>query len=236
MNDHELIMVLREQRSKVPMTMPVEQIISRGRAVRARRRVPGVAAAVGTAAAVAVTVSVALPASHPAASHPASGHPAASHPASGPGVQLAAWTVTRQADGSIQVSFFGELRDPAKLQHTLRADGVPVSVTYIGQQNPACQPYDSSGSSSWPPQRPFTGPLADVLGGSRFAGKPKDAYNTQDAMVIHPSALPPDAGLQIAVMRGIPLGSSGPWPYPKGSGHPVVEVFLVKASPQCTGS
>jgi hypothetical protein len=55
-------------------------------------------------------------------------------------------------------------------------------------------------------------------------------------MVIHPSALPPGAGLQIAVMWGIPLGPSGPWQYPKGSGHPVVEVFLVKASPQCTGS
>lgn len=135
MNDDELITVLREQRGRIPMTTPVEQIISRGRAVRARRRLPGVAAAAGTAAAAAVAVSVALP-----ASHPASGHPAASHPASGPGVQLAAWTVTRQADGSIQVSFFGELRDPAKLQRTLRADRVPVSVTCIGQQNPACQP------------------------------------------------------------------------------------------------
>jgi hypothetical protein len=226
MNDDELITVLREQRGTVTMTTPVEQIISRGRAVRARRRVPGVAVAAGTAAAAAVAVSVALP-----ASHPASGHPAASHPASDPGVQLAAWTVTRQADGSIQVSFFGELRDPAKLQRTLRADGVPVSVTYIGQQNPACQPYGSGGSSNRPPQGALPGPL----GGSGFAGNPKDAYNTQDAMVIRPSALPPGAGLQIAVMPGTPLGPSGPWPYPKGSGHPVVEVFLVKASPQCTG-
>jgi hypothetical protein len=229
MNDDELITVLREQRGTVPMTIPVEQIISRGRAVRARRRVPGAAAAAGTAAAAAVAVAVAvtLPASHPAASHPA-----ASHPASDPGIQLAAWTVTRQAGGSIQVSFFGELRDPAGLQRTLRADGVPVSVTFIGQQNPACQPYGSSSAPQWP----FGGPLADVLGGSRFAGNPKDAYNTQDALVIHPSALPPGAGLQIAVMRGIPLGPSGPWPYPKRSGHPAVEVFLVKASPQCTGS
>ena len=40
MNDYELITVLREQRGTVPMTVPVEQIISRGRAVRARRRVP----------------------------------------------------------------------------------------------------------------------------------------------------------------------------------------------------
>ena len=40
MNDNELITVLREQRGKVPMDTPVEQVIRRGRAVRARRRVP----------------------------------------------------------------------------------------------------------------------------------------------------------------------------------------------------
>ena len=101
MNDDDLITILREQRDKVPMNTPVDQIISRGRAVRARRRVPAVAGALGAAAAVAFAVSAALP---------------ASHPASGPGAQLAAWTVTRQADGSIRVTI-RELRDPAGLQH-----------------------------------------------------------------------------------------------------------------------
>ena len=62
MNDDELITILREQRDKVPMNTPVEQIISRGRAVRARRRVPAVAGALGAAAAVAFAVSAALPA------------------------------------------------------------------------------------------------------------------------------------------------------------------------------
>ena len=143
MNDDELITVLREQRGKVPMTTPVEQIISRGRAVRARRRVPRVAAALGAAAAVAVAVSVALPASHPPP-------PRAIRHCPG---RLAAWTVTRQADGSIQVTF-RELRDPAGLQRTLRADGVPASVTFTGQQNPACQGYPvaaarASGGSCW---------------------------------------------------------------------------------------
>ena len=46
MNDDELITVLREQRDKVPVNTPVERI-SRGRAVRARRRAPVVAGAVG---------------------------------------------------------------------------------------------------------------------------------------------------------------------------------------------
>jgi len=40
--------------------------------------------------------------------------------------------------GDIKVTI-RELRDPAGLQRTLRADGVPASVTFAGQQNPACQ-------------------------------------------------------------------------------------------------
>jgi hypothetical protein len=231
MNDDELIMVLREQRGKVPMTTPLEQIISRSRAVRTRRRVPGVAAAVGAAAAVAVAVSVALPASHPAASRPPAGHPA-----SGPGARLAAWTVTRQADGNIQVSFFRQLRDPAGLQRTLRADGVRASVTFIGQENPACQAYPMPANSHLPRMTPHglvPTPLLDRVVAGMGPGSPTPPGV---AMVIHPSLLPSGAGLQISVMRGIPAGPAGPWPYPKGSGHSVVGVAMVKASPQCTGS
>jgi hypothetical protein len=227
MNDDELITALREQRGKVRMTTPVEQIIGRGRAVRARRRVPHVAAALGTAGAAAIAVTAALPASHAAlpVSHPAR---PASHPASGAGAQLAAWTVTRLADGTIQVAL-RQAADPAGLQRTLRADGVPASVTFLGQQNPACQPYGLHGARKFP----FEGKKGiGVVGWSN----PLDAYKAQGLLVIHPSALPSGAGLQIAVMRGIPPQPSGPWPNAKGSGHPVLEVFLVKASPQCTGA
>jgi hypothetical protein len=222
MNDDELIMVLREQRGKVPMTTPLEEIISRSRAVRARRRVPRVAAGVAAVAAAAVAVTVSLP---------------ASHPASGPGSQLVAWTVTRQADGTIHVSFFRQLRDPAALQRTLRADGVPASVTFIGQQNPACRSVPDPESDrraralaqayirSHPGSHPRTG------NGTWLA-----SYRPGDALAIRPSALPSGDGVQIAVMRGIPSGPAGPWPYPKDSGHAVFEVGLVKASPRCTGS
>jgi hypothetical protein len=223
MHDDELITVLREQRGKVSMTTSLEQIISRGRAVRARRRVPVAAAAVGTAAAATVVASVALPAGNLAAA----GHAASRH-----GAHLAAYTVSRDADGTIQVAFFGVMRHPAALQHTLRADGVPASVTFIGQQNPACQAYPAPGPQPfgrYPKHhpKPFAGPL------SRVVGSP---FHNTPGMIIHPSALPSGAGLQIAVMRGIPPGPAGPWPYPKGSGHPVTEVSLVKASAQCTGS
>ncbi len=196
MNDSELITALREQRGKVPMNTPVEQIIRRGRAVRARRRIPGVAAALGAAAAVAFAVSAALP---------------ASHPASEPGARLAAWTVARQADGSIQVTI-RELRDPAGLQRTLRADGVPASVTFTGQQNPACLGYPGGGSQS---QRRHL--LSSVAGPA--AG--------HDVMVVHPSALPSGAGLQIYALFQH-------YPGPRGSFR--VAVGLVQASPQCTGS
>ena len=58
--------------------------------------------------------------------------------------QLAAWTVTNQADGGIRVTI-RELRDPAGLQRTLRADGVPASVTFLGHPNPACHRYAGAG-------------------------------------------------------------------------------------------
>jgi hypothetical protein len=215
MNDDELIMVLREQRGKVPMTTPVEQIISRGRAVRARRRVPGVAAAVGAAAAAAIAVGVALPAGHPSA-----GLPSASHSASLPNVRLAAWTVAWQADGSIKVTF-RQATDAAGLQRTLRADGVPASVTFTGQENPACQPYSTGSSHAYQPFGPATGPL----GGPGFLRNPKAAYNTPDALVIRPSALPSGTGLQIWTSGT--LGAADNFQ---------LNVSLVKASTQCTGS
>ena len=228
--------------STVHLAIPASEIMAR--ADKAHRRRLGLLAGAGGLAAAAVAVSIALPASHTASGPGAR--------PSGPGAHLAAWTVTRKADGSIQVSFFRQLRDPAALQRTLRADGIPASVTFIGQQNPACRripsggrppglrgarplersgPGRPSGRSSGGPGL-FRGTLNRVVS----VGGPLSGIPAQDAMVIHPAALPSGDGLRIAVMRGIPSGPAGPWPYPKGSGHPEMEVGLVNASPQCTGS
>jgi hypothetical protein len=215
MNDDELITVLREQRGKVVMTTPVEQIISRGRFVRVRRRVPGVAAGVGAVAVAAVAVGVAFPASHPAVRPPAP-----SESASPPGARLAAWTVTRQAGGSIKVTF-RRATNPAGLQQTLRADGVPASVTFTGQQNTACQAYHVSASQAFWPYGSRPGPLD----GSGFINHPERAYTTPYAFVIDPSALPSGAGLQI--------WTSGT---PGAADNFRLHVTLVKTSPQCTGS
>jgi hypothetical protein len=224
MNDNELITTLLEQRGRIPMTTPVEQIISRGRAIRARRRVPGVAATAGTAAAAAVAVTIALPASHPADGHPADG----------PTVQLAAWTVTKLADGNISVTI-RELKDPAGLQRRLRADGVPASVTFTSQQNPACRSYPGGtpGPAAGTPllRRVFPKPYREFRWSpgrpvSRRAVSRRLPPSQNNALiVIHPSALPGNAGVQIASVNGGPDGASG-----------VDMPTVVYASPQCTGS
>jgi hypothetical protein len=231
MNDTQLADAVRsglteacESLSTVHLAIPASEIMTRADEARRRRR-QGALMGAGGLAAAAVAVSVALPGSHSAVRHPAASdraasHPAVSHPASGPGVQLTAWTVTRQASGSIKVTF-REATDAAGLQRTLRADGVPVSVTFTGQQNPACQPYSSGTSQAFRPFGTRTGPM----GGPSFIQNPKAAYSTPDALVIHPSALPAGAGLQIWTSGT--LGAADNFQ---------LNVNLVEASPQCTGS
>jgi len=140
MND-ELIMAVREQRNKVHMNTPVEHIISRGRAVRARRRIPGMAGALAVAAVAAFGVTALLPASH--------------QPGHRPGAQLAAWTVAKQADGTVYVTI-RELRDPAGLQSKLRADGIPASVIFGVPPNAQPNPCQSYGGGPELLQKVFT--------------------------------------------------------------------------------
>jgi hypothetical protein len=59
MNDDELITAVREHRNKAPMTIPAEQVISRGRAARARRRLSGMTAALGVVAVAAFAATAA---------------------------------------------------------------------------------------------------------------------------------------------------------------------------------
>ena len=187
MNDNDLITAVREQRNKVPMTTPVEQIIRRGHAVRARQRIPGLAGVLAVVAAAAFAVIALLPASHPASHQP--------------GAQLAAWTVVKQADGTVSVTI-RELRDPAGLQSRLRATASrPVSTS------------PASGTSQC--QRYTTG---IALINRVFAAQSAGGF---PVMVIHPSALPSGAGVEIN---------------PPAQPANRVAIGLVYASPQCTGS
>jgi len=199
----------RDSLSSVHMAIPASNIMARADQARRHRRL-GVLAGAGGLAAAAVAVSAALPASH----HQTAGH-------SEPAVRLAAWAVTRLADGNIQVTF-REATDPAGLQRTLRADGVPASVTFTGQRNPACRsitfpapPFSDKGA--------FRGPLTKVLS---FGGPANTAYGyPKDALVIHPSALRRGEGIQIWT-----AGTPG------AADNFELHAGLVQASPQCTGS
>ena len=173
MNDDELLTMVREQRTKVPMTVPVEQVISRGRAVRARRQLPGLAAVLAATAIAVVAVTALLP-----------GHQARHQPGTNPGIELAAWTVVRHTDGTVDVTI-RQLRDPAGLQRKLRADGVPASVIFGDTPNAQPNPCQSYGHPEL---------LQRVITPSTAPGQPR---GVAIVMTIHPSALPSDAGVQI---------------------------------------
>jgi hypothetical protein len=188
MTDDDLITLVRKQRNNVQMDIPVEQIVGRGRALRARRRVPGLAAgALALVAAAVLAVTALLPTGH---------QPGRPLPA-----QLTAWTVTKHSDGTITVAV-RQLRDPQGLQRTLRADGLPASVTFFGHEPRACQRYPKMSAAL----------MAEVFGEH---GPP---------LVIHPKALPQDAGVQL-----------NPGHYRHG-GPIALAAGLVQASPGCTGS
>jgi hypothetical protein len=209
MNDDTLMTAVREPFTAVHMDTPVEQIVRRGRAVRARRRILGLAGAAAVAAGATVAVAALLPAGHPA------------------GAQLAAWTVARQANGTIYVTI-RELRDAARLQSTLRADGVPASVTFDSQPNPSCREYPGKWDLS--------------KSGIQMSSAPLHIF------AIDPAALPRGAGVQIggnlAFEYSIPGHPGMTYISPRLPAKspvsgvvrvPVIGAGLVQASPQCTG-
>jgi hypothetical protein len=185
MNDDELITALRESFTDVHATTPVERIVNSSHAMRARRRIPRMAAVLVLAGGAALAVTAVLPASHQSAA------------------QLAAWTVVKRADGTVYVTI-NQLRDPAGLQSTLRADGVPASVTFFGQENGACWRYTEGDESG-------------------LIGKVFQHVDRPNVTVIHASALPSGAGVQLS-------------PVINGGQVSAIAVGIVKASPQCTGS
>jgi len=214
--EDDLRQALAQRAAQVPAEA-VDRLRSRNYRPRSRNRVLLAGAGVATAAAVsaAVAVTALLPAGHPA------GHRSS--------MQLAAWTVVKQADGTILVKI-REFRDPAGLQAILRADGVPASV----ELNPA-NPASLVGK----------GPLAIV----QFTGNPCQEFSGGEGqapnvvtggspftvgMIIHPSAIPGGAGVQFVAGRNVAYYS--PQPGPAGQPEPPLFEWLVQASPQCTGS
>jgi len=227
MNDSELSTAVRESVAGIHAATQVDEIISRGRALRARRRIPAVAGALTVAAGGALAATALLPFGHPTAS---AGRPAVASPgrtADRPvSARLAAWTVAKQANGDIDVTI-NQLKDPAGLQATLRADGLPVTVSFSGSlMNASCQGYQAGSTDA----------LRDV------------AQVHGDDLVIDPSALP--AGVGVAIFdepgAGQPVLSGNVPTHGTPPAHPPapplltalngpLALGLVDASPQCTG-
>jgi hypothetical protein len=207
MTDDELMTLVTAQRDTIPMTTRIEEIIRRGRAVRTRRLVAGAAGTLALVAGAIFAVSSLAPVSHP------------------PTARLTAWMVTKMSDGIVSVTI-NELDNLAGLQSTLRADGIPASVTVIGRPNPACLPYP--GGTPAPGSDPATPLLRQVFPRPygmfpEVVAVPPSA--TGVAVVIDPSGLPGGAGVQLAVAR--PGRDSRPTAF--------IVATVVYASAECTG-
>jgi len=222
MNDNELSTAVRESVAEIHSATPVARIISRGRSVRARRRIPRVAGTLIVAAGAGLALPMLLPSGHPD-----------SHPAR---IQLDAWTVAKQANGDIDVTI-KQLKNPAGLQSTLRADGLPVNVTFSDSasddfkvvQSASCRDYDLG---------------LDVLNAV--------FHNTYaasgSALVINPSALPSGVGVNLFVAphaeywtsrtpaaAAKPLAPGTIPPHSQREQALMIEYNLVHTSQQCTG-
>jgi hypothetical protein len=190
----------RDSLTDVHMNTPLDDIVRHGRAARRRHMLTGLAGTAVVTIGAALAVITLLPASHQATRSVSA--------------RLAAWTVTRQADGDISVTI-RELSDPAGLQRRLRADGVPASVRFFPshhQPNP-CQGYDGSQA------------LQHKVAQNLRPGRPRERSTF---LIIHPSVLPAGAGV------GLQVSSSAG--HPHGPGLHQIGLSLVRASPQCTGS
>ncbi len=125
MND-DLEVLVRESIDRLTAESGIPADVARKarRRVARRQRSVRAAAALGTAAIAAVAAIAVTSTLSPAHQQTRA--------------QLAAWTVTRQADGDIYLTI-RQLSDPAGLQRALRADGVPASVTFASHQHSPCR-------------------------------------------------------------------------------------------------
>ena len=138
--------------------------------------------------------------------------------------QLAAWTVVKQANGTVLVKI-REFRDPAGLQAALRADGIPASVEF----NPA-NPANLAGKGVMAIVQFKGNPCQEYSGGeSQAQNVLSGQHPLQVGFTVHPSAIPSGAGVQIVANSNVGY-------YPQQQGPMALFEWLVQASPQCTGS
>jgi hypothetical protein len=203
-NDAEVITAVKASYAGIHMDVPVDVIVRRGRRLRAQRRVPRLAGAVGTVAALALAVAALVP---------GSGRATAPEGSTGTG-RLAAWTVVSQQDGGVRVALHGaHIHDVAGLQGRLRADGIPARVARIGYLRPPLTVPGCHVLADW-----IAGGISKTLWLKIFYG-PHTGQQSNHAFWIYRSAIPPGLGVLVDIYYDGTFG-----------------LYMVKASPQCTGS
>jgi hypothetical protein len=211
--DSELLTAVRESFAGARLHAPLDATIRRGRALRARRRLAGLAGAAAIAGAAALTAALLLPggAGRPAASGPG---PAVSvTPA--PSARLAAWTVTKGPGHTVTI-LIRQLRDPAGLQRALRADRVPAHVAFQGGVLSDTPPLPKECRVTSLSDEANAHLQNKILGQSFI--NPRDGI----ALIIHTDEIPRGIGLNLTVQSG---GNGWGW-----------SLGLVRAGPGCTGS
>jgi hypothetical protein len=185
-----------------------------GPARPSRRRRLAVPALIGVAAAgVAAAVALAL----------VPGSPARHGGSRGGGTTLAAWSVVKEKHGLLRLTI-RELRDPAGLQQMLRAAGVPANVLFLNHH------FTPTTSTRDLPKGCLNPRMSDKanaeLQGRIMPMKPLPIGDV--AVNIRPSAIPHGIGLYVKAWAASPGTQSGP--------YLDLQIDLVQATPQCTGS
>jgi hypothetical protein len=117
MNDNEVITAVTEQRDKVHSHTSIDQIISRGQTIRARRRIPAAVSGLAVVAAAAMVAAAGL--SGAFGSAPSTGT-----------IRTMAFTLTTNANGTATLTINPRvLLEPSTLQSDLQQDGIPAHVT-----------------------------------------------------------------------------------------------------------
>ena len=206
MNDADVITAVKASYAGIQMDVPLDAIVRRGRRLRAHRRLPGLAGAAGTIAALTLAVWAVVP-----------GGGRAAAPGGSTGTeQLATWTVVSQQDGSVKVALqWPHIRDVAGLQDRLRAGGIPARVAHIGYLRP---PLNVPGCQVFGDWSARPGGISYPLWHKIFYG-PHTGQQSNHAFWVYQSAIPRGLGVLIDIYYD---GTYG--------------LYVVKASPQCTGT
>jgi hypothetical protein len=205
-NDAEVITAVKASYTGIHMDVPLDVIVRRGRRLRARRRLPGLAGAAGTVAALALAVAALVP-----------GSGRATAPGGSTGTErLAAWTVVSQPGGSVKVTLqWPHIRDVAGLQDRLRSDGIPARVARIGYLRP---PLNVPGCQVFGDWTAGPGGISHTLWHKIFYG-PHTGQQSNHAFWVYRSAIPRGLGVLVDVYYDGTFG-----------------LYVVKASPQCTST